>query len=465
VSSALAMQPEPAPATKAAQLKITSTAILTGAFVILLFGPLAFGAVEPWAVFALEASSMLLLGFWVYRQWESRQANVFDHVLYRPMATFFCLALLQWLIGTTAYRLETYTHLLLYAAYGMLVFVVSQTLRRPSHFELMAKLFTAYGGALAAFAILQGLAPNGKLYWIFPLQQGGFIYGPYVNHNHYAGLMEMLTPFPLVLAATSMTGGNRKIAIAAVAALMAASVFLSGSRAGMVAIIVQVLALGVLLLRKRDAGWQQPIMLGGFLALVIVFLVWMGGNEVTRRLVSIHSEAREEITGGVRLAIDRDCLRMFMKRPVLGWGLGTFPVVYPQFRSFYTTFFVNEAHNDYLQLLVETGLAGLGIAIWFLVLVFRQGASKLENWTETASGTLTVASLLGCVGILVHSWLDFNLQIPANAALFYVLCAIAALAPLQESQRRRVVRRQSLIVEPVASRHVNSDTADAGSNP
>jgi O-antigen ligase len=233
----------------------------------------------------------------------------------------------------------------------------------------------------------------------------------------------------------------------------------------MVAIVLQVLALGVLLLRKRDASWQQPIMLGGFLALVIIFLVWMGGNEVTRRLVSIHSEAREEITGGVRLAIDRDGLRMFLKRPVFGWGLGTFPVVYPQFRSFYTTFFVNEAHNDYLQLLVETGLAGLGIAIWFLVLVFRQGASKLKNWTQTASGTLTVASLLGCVGILVHSWLDFNLQIPANAALFYVLCAIAALAPLQESQRRRVVRRQNLIVEPVLSPRVNSDAAHGGSNP
>ncbi len=56
--------------------------------------------------------------------------------------------------------------------------------------------------------------------------------------------------------------------------------------------------------------------------------------------------------------------------------------------------------------------------------------------------------MLGCVGILVHSFLDFNLQIPANAALFYVLCAIAASAPLQESQRRRVLRRRSLIVEP-----------------
>jgi len=82
------------------------------------------------------------------------------------------------------------------------------------------------------------------------------------------------------------------------------------------------------------------------------------------------------------------------------------------------------------------------------VLVFRRAAGKLENWTETASGALTVAALLGCVGILVHSFVDFNLQIPANAALFYVLCAIAASGPLQESQRRRVLRRHNLIVQP-----------------
>ena len=448
MSSALATQPQPAPVARPSQPKLTSTAMLVGACIILLFGPLAFGGVEPWAVFILEAASTLLLAVWAYGQWMSHELNVSDHVLYRPMLAFFALVLVQSATGATAYRLETYTHLLLYAAYGMLAFVVTQTLRRSSQFELMAKLFTAYGGVLAAFAILQGLALNGKLYWIFSLQQGGFVYGPYVNHNHYAGLMEMLTPFPLVLAATSMTSGNRKIVAAGVAALMAASIFLSGSRGGMLAFVVQVLVLGVLLLRKRDAGWQQPIMLGGFLALVIVFLVWMGGNELTQRLISIHSEAREEITGGVRFSIDRDCLRMFMKRPFLGWGLGTFPIVYPQFRSFYTTFFVNEAHNDYLQLLVETGLAGFSIALWFLVLVFRRAATKLTNWTENGTGALTMAALLGCVGILVHSFLDFNLQIPANAALFYVLCAIAACAPLQESQRRRVVRRHSLVIEP-----------------
>lgn len=450
MSSALATQPEPAPAVKASQPRLTSTTLFVGACAVLLFGPLAFGAVEPWSIFALETCAVLLLAVWAYRQWLNRELTVFNHPLYRPMAAFFAVVLLQWVAGTTAYRHVTYSHLLLYAAYGMLAFVVTQTLRRSSQFELMAQVFTVYGAVVAAFAVLQGLAPNGKLYWIFTLQQGGYIYGPYVNHNHYAGLMEMLTPFPLVLAVTHFTSGNRKIAVAGVAALMAGTIFLSGSRGGMVAFVAQIVVLGVLMVRRREGSWKQPLMLGVFVAVVIVFLVWIGGNELTRRLMSIHSETREEISGGVRLSIDRDCLRMFIKRPFLGWGLGAFPTVYPEFRSFYTTFFVNQAHNDYLQLLVETGVVGFSIAIWFLVVVFRRAASKLNNWTETASGALTVAALLGCVGILVHSLLDFNLQIPANAALFYVLCAIAANTPLQESQRRRVLRRHSLTIEPIA---------------
>jgi O-antigen ligase len=448
VSSALASQPEPAPVVKVSQPRMTNLALLMGGCAVLFLAPLAFGAVQPWSIFALETCSLLLVTVWAYRQWLNREIAVVDNPLYRPMAAFFVLALVQWAVGITAYRHVTYSHLLLYAAYGMLAFVVTQTLRRSSQFELMAKLFTGYGAVVASFALLQGMAPNGKLYWLWTLEQGGSIYGPYVNRNHYAGLMEMLMPFPLVLAATRFTEGNRKILVAGIAALMAASIFLSGSRGGMVAFVAQMVMLGVLLLRKQEGGWKQPLMLGGFLAVVIVFLVWMGGNELTRRLASIHSEAREELSGGTRLTIDRDCLRMALKRPLLGWGLGTFPIVYPEFRSFYTTFFVNQAHNDYLQLLVETGLAGFSIAIWFLVLVFRRSAAKLKNWTDTAAGALTVACLLGIVGIMVHSFLDFNLQIPANAALFYVLCAIAASQPLQESTRRRVVRRHNLIVEP-----------------
>jgi O-antigen ligase len=448
VSSALATQPEPAPVTQAAQPLLTNNVVLASAGIVLLLAPLAFGAVQPWAIFALEFCAVGVAVLWAARSFIRNELVIYDHPLYRPMAAFFAVALAQYIFGATAYRHVTYTSILLYTAYGLLVFVVTQTLQRSSHFEAMTQVVSIYGAAVAAFALLQGLAPNGKLYWIWGLEQGGLIYGPYVNHNHYAGLMELLLPFPLILAATRFSDGKGKITVAGIAALMGGSIFLSGSRGGMAAFVAEVIVLTVLLIRKRDSNWKQSMILGVFLVMVIVFLVWIGGNELTRRLASIHSDVREELGGGVRFSIDRDCLHMFLKRPLLGWGLGTFPTVYPGFRSFYTNFFVNEAHNDYLQLLTETGAAGFGITLWFLFLVFRNAAPKLKDWTESATGALTVAALLGVIGILVHSFVDFNLQIPANAALFYVLCAIAASAPLHESQRKRVLRRHRLAVQP-----------------
>jgi O-antigen ligase len=128
---------------------------------------------------------------------------------------------------------------------------------------------------------------------------------------------------------------------------------------------------------------------------------------------------------------------MFVKRPIAGWGLGTFPTVYPSFRSFYTNLFVNEAHNDYAQLLVETGLIGFGLMLWFLVCLYRHGLPTSRRWEFKWDRAVSLASLLGCTGILLHSFVDFNLQIPANAAMFYALCGLAASRPLAESSNPR----------------------------
>jgi len=72
--------------------------------------------------------------------------------------------------------------------------------------------------------------------------------------------------------------------------------------------------------------------------------------------------------------------------------------------EFYTNIFVNEAHNDYAQLLVEMGLAGFGVMVWFLVLVSGRRA-EVEEWEAGREWRLALAGSLGCVGILVHSFL------------------------------------------------------------
>jgi len=75
---------------------------------------------------------------------------------------------------------------------------------------------------------------------------------------------------------------------------------------------------------------------------------------------------------------------------------------------------------------VETGLLGFGLMLWFLVRLYRYGLPTSRRWEFRWDGAVSLAALLGCTGILLHSFVDFNLQIPANTALFYVLCALAA---------------------------------------
>ena len=164
----------------------------------------------------------------------------------------------------------------------------------------------------------------------------------------------------------------------------------------------------------------MTLALATFLVIGVGLVVWLGGSELAQRLATIHAETRTELSGGTRLDIDRDALRMFARKPILGWGLGVFPDVYPQFRSFPTNFFINEAHNDYLQLLVEMGGLGFATMLWFLWALYRNAARKLKNWSEDTNGAIALAAMLGVTGILIHSLVDFNLQIPANAALFYV---------------------------------------------
>ncbi len=423
--------------------------VLYGVFGLLLFGPLAFGAVEPWAIFTVEAGAAVALLLWSIRQAASGELSVIGNAVFMPMLGFALCVVVQLATGHTAYRYATSSLALLYCAYGLLCFLALQALRRTAHIRAVTLMFSIYGFFLAAFALLQGLSETNRLYWLRMPRSGGWIYGPYVNHNHYAGLMEMLVPIPLVFALTRRAKGPRKALAALAATLMASTVFLSGSRGGILALTVEVVFLAAVVIWRPDRR-RLGLALATCLLLAMGLLIWLGGGELSRRLESIHTETRTELSGGIRLRIDRDALRMFARKPVLGWGLGVFPEVYPQFRSFPTNFFINEAHNDYLQLLVEMGSLGFLCMIWFLTLVFWKGAKKLGNWNEDVNGAVALAAMAGVVGILVHSFLDFNLQIPANAALFYVLCMIAAMEPRFETARRRKMRRMDFPEEGAA---------------
>src|SRR5271163_1627371 len=335
----------PIPSPRSLRAEQAGKVLLYGIFGLLLFGPLAFGATEPWSIFLMEAGSAALFLLWIGKQVLQDGMKITWNPLFLPMGVFGLLILAQLIFGS-AYRRETESKALLYLAYGLLSFLAGQTLLRGSQARRLALIFSVYGAALAGFALLQGISSNGKLYWIRQPRMGGWIYGPYVNHNHYAGLMEMLVPIPLIVSLTRLAPAKVRAVAAATAAVMVGTIFLSGSRGGMLAIFAELVILAALLV-KQKRGLRTAIGIGVFLAIVVGLLVWIGGAELSQRIATA-GPGHSELASDIRTYINRDGLRMFLKKPVLGWGLGTFPIVYPEFRTFYTNFFVNEAHNDYL---------------------------------------------------------------------------------------------------------------------
>ncbi len=396
----------------------------------LIFAVLAFGAVDDRSTFAFESATAALFLVWTAKQIVRGQLELSRNPLYRPASVFFAIIAAQLVFHRSAYWYVTKHEALQYVSYGIVFVVAAECVVQEKARRTFALVMGTFGAVYALFALIQQLRPNGKIFWVHsPKLAGAMIYGSYVNSNHYAGLMEMLVPIPLVLSMGHLLKGGQRILAGLSAALMASTIFLSLSRGGMIALSLEIVLFAALTLPKR----QSPRAVAGIMTmsvLVLAILLLLGKGQVLGRL--------GDLSPGIRLDITKDCLRMFTRHPILGWGLGTFPTVYPGYRSFYTNLFVNEAHNDYAQLLVETGLLGFGLMLWFLVRLYQSGLPTSRRWEFKWDGALSLAALLGCTGLLFHSFVDFNLQIPANAALFYVLCALAASELPASSSRSRL---------------------------
>ena len=214
-------------------------AIVFGLVALILFGALSFGAVQDWSVFVLRTVSVVLFLLWVTGEALRGSLHIRVTSVFAPAAAFFVLGLLQLLSGLTAYRHDTLVELLNYAAYGILAFLAIQAVTTAKRAEFLTVSFGIMGFALAVFAIIQAFSFNGKIYWLIGVPQGAVVFGPYVNHNHYAGLMEMLMSFPLVEAMDNSTSQGRRFLAGFFVVVMAVSVLLSLSRGGILAIIIE----------------------------------------------------------------------------------------------------------------------------------------------------------------------------------------------------------------------------------
>jgi O-antigen ligase len=121
----------------------------------------------------------------------------------------------------------------------------------------------------------------------------------------------------------------------------------------------------------------------------------------------------------------QDTLRIFLDHKYTGTGLGTLQTVFPAYETQYDGKIVNHSHNDYLEMLAETGVAGGICCAWFLGALFFISLRQVLQRDKSFAASLHLSGLLGCSAFLVHSLVDFNLHIPANALLFLVTAHLA----------------------------------------
>jgi len=397
--------------------------VRVGICCLLAFAVLSFGAVEEWSQAVLAVGASLLLVFWAVRLYYRKADQLYIPPEIFPFAAFALVALLQVVFHRTASRYFTRIELQLLLAYLIVVFLMSQAYSRTKHWRGYFWFLMSFGFFVSILAILQYLTFNGKLYWVRTMQNGGIPFGPYVNRNHFAGFAELIIPVALVPLLLGKVRRERLFLVALFALLPIVALLLSASRGGIVSFAVQILILFSLLLIRRVRS--RHMIAGGLVVLCAMMAVsWIGVQEVLERFSGMQTM---EVTGNKRASMREDTWRIFLDHPLLGTGLGTLEIVFPPYDSLYDGRVVDHAHNDYVEALAETGVVGGLCCAWFLGVVLLHSLSGLTEPRSSFGLVLNLSGLIACVGMLVHSLVDFNLHIPANALLFFVSAHLAVV--------------------------------------
>ena len=431
-----------------------------------MFSPLAFGSVELWSRAVMEGLSFLAL-FLLYVLYTVKKETFYRVPGIIPVLIFPAYMLLQVIPMPASFVkiLSPQTHALYQGSIGLLEPVswisfsinpketLSEFFRYGSYagfyilsIQLLSdKVFlkktvntvVLFVSLLGFFAILQHFTADGRIYWfIEPFR--GTPFGPYVNRNHFAGLVGMT--FPLVLAVFlynkprinysglrtrlaeffSYKSANTYFLLGVGLVLLGLAVFLSLSRGGIISLCLSTSFFGLLLtVRGTDRGRGMLVLI--LFSFVLLSVGWFSWDPIFERFNRIRNPAGD--IGEARLPRWKASLDVVRDYPVTGTGFGTFMDIYKGYRTEPGRNIVTHAHNDYIQLAVEGGMIAVGLAAWFLVSIlstYRQFLKRRDPYCVY----LYLGGLTGLTAILIHSISDFNLHIGANGLYFFFICAI-----------------------------------------
>ena len=268
--------------------------------------------------------------------------------------------------------------------------------------------------------------------------------GTFISRNYFAGYLLMVIPLSIgyLLSReenqifrfrgwrhwlTSLHGKSLLVGFGVV--VMILSLLFSASRMGIASLLFSCGLISLLLrsLRGGKKVSRVPVLI---LVLALLWAAWIGLDAVISRFFASSDDFKS------RWEVWVDTVRMVKDFPLFGSGLGTFTLVFPLYRSFHITGVTNHAENDFLQLTSDVGLVGVGLLLIFFVAFFYKAVDGIRSLSGgDPKRYVGIGGLVGIVALMLHSLVEANVQVPANAFLFAFIFAVVLRLPDVTRQR------------------------------
>lgn len=293
------------------------------------------------------------------------------------------------------------------------------------HRQYLLLILIAAGLLAALLGALQKMSAGMSPFMLFETTHWENSPGLFVNRNHQATFLLIVM---LVTAGTARSfAANRtdpaliRVVASAAIALLAAATLITASRTGFAMLVPALAAAFLILYPVKLKRWAAAAILLGGGALILL----LARSEAVRAVIQRFSETDE------RPLYWRDTMTAIAQYWPFGSGFGTFPKVFDATQSIETVAvqFVNNAHNDYLELALEGGLPAIVLLGLFMLFCLRAGLrlAKLDIPGRDTGGEhapIGVACLAAIGVILLHSIVDYPLRMLSIMATFGMLAGL-----------------------------------------
>jgi O-antigen ligase len=432
-----------------------------------IFTTVAYGAVHQpiIAIFYLMAVMVVLL--WAFDAFSTGVLRFNKSLLQIPLIAVFLYGILQIIpFGSLAETAgvegiprtisfdpyATQVSALHFLAFSMFFAAFLTYIDSIERFRKIVYVITIFGFIFAFFAILQAVLSPNKIYGIYETRFA-VPFGSFVNRHNFAAYMEMTLALPLGLMFVGAVGRDKRLIYITAIGLMGVALLLSGSRGGLVSLLAEIFFL--VILTTKTKGFARMAIKIGFAVLLMAVIVFgailIGGESSLTRFAE--TAASKDFSTN-RTHIWSVTLSIIKNNLPFGAGLGAFGVAYTPYDSLSGASRVEQAHNDYLQVLADAGIVGLLLGTFFIYELFKTGVRNAKTSNKFRRG-VAIGALAGCFAILVHSLFDFVLHITAVAMLFITLVSLVVVSGDEfaddndESQQIRHKKRRAASVTAI----------------